>query len=135
MRMIFVNLPVADVAAAKAFYAGLGFQQNLQFSDDETASFVIEENITAMVMTREKFAGFLPAGASAGDPAQQVSVMNALSAASREECDDLLAKALAHGGRPFSDPQDHGFMYGTSFADPSGNVWEAVWMDPAALEG
>ena len=133
--MIFVNLPVTDVAVAQAFYAGLGFEQNLQFSDDETASFVIEENITAMVMTRAKFSGFLPSGASAGDPAQQVSVMNALSAANREECDDLLAKAVAHGGRQFSDPQDHGFMYGTSFTDPSGNVWEAVWMDPSAIEG
>ncbi len=133
--MIFVNLPVADIEAARTFYAGLGFEQNMQFSDAETASFVIEENITAMVMTREKFAGFLPAGSCTGDPARQVSVLNALSAASREECDDLLARAEAHGGRRFSDPQDHGSMYGTSFADPSGNVWEAVWMDPAALEG
>jgi predicted lactoylglutathione lyase len=133
--MIFVNLPVTDVEAAKAFYAGLGFEQNLQFSDESTASFVIAENITAMVMTREKFTGFLPAGATAGDPAQQVSVMNALSAESREECDDLLAKALAGGGKQFNEPIDHGFMYGTSFTDPSGNVWEAAWMDPSALEG
>ncbi len=133
--MIFVNLPVSDIDAAKAFYAGLGFEQNLQFSDESTASFVISEHITAMVLTREKFAGFLPDGATTGDPAAQVSVMNALSADSRGECDDLLAKAVAHGGRQFNQPQDHGFMYGTSFADPSGNVWEAVWMDPSALEG
>ena len=135
MRMIFVNLPVTDVEAAKAFYAGLGFEQNLQFSDVDTASFVIEENITAMVMTREKFAGFLPHGATAGDPSRTVSVMNALSAADRAECDDLLARALAHGGTQFTAPQDHGFMYGTSFADPDGNVWEAVWMDPSAIAG
>ncbi|SCX44560.1 hypothetical protein SAMN03159343_1437 [Klenkia marina] len=135
MRMIFVNLPVTDIDAAKAFYAGLGFEQNLQFSDETTASFMVAENIVAMVMTREKFTGFLPAGATTGDPAQQVSVMNALSAESRVECDELLAKAVAHGGRQFNEPVDHGFMYGTSFTDPSGNVWEAAWMDPSALEG
>ncbi len=133
--MIFVNLPVTDIEAAKAFYAGLGFEQNLKFSDESTASFVIAENITAMVMTRDKFTGFLPAGATAGDPAAAVSVMNALSAESREECDELLARALAHGGGRFAEPQDHGFMYGTSFTDPSGNVWETAWMDPSALEG
>ncbi|MEI4273746.1 VOC family protein [Klenkia sp. LSe6-5] len=134
MRTIFVNLPVSDIDAATAFYAGLGLEQDLRFSDDSTASFALAENIVAMVMTREKFAGFLPAGATAGDPEQQVSVMNAFSAASREECDDLLAKAVAHGGRQFGEPVDHGFMYGTSFTDPSGNVWEAAWLDPSALE-
>lgn len=135
MRSIFVNLPVSDLAAATAFYAGLGLEQNLEYSDDTTASFVVAENIVAMVMTREKFAGFLPAGATAGDPGQAVSVMNAISAESREECDELLARAVASGGSRFGEPVDHGFMYGTSFADPSGNVWEAAWMDPAAMGG
>ncbi|WP_091061715.1 VOC family protein [Klenkia brasiliensis] len=133
--MVFVNLPVSDVDAAKAFYAGLGWQLNEQFSDEGTASFVVSETITAMLLSRERFAGFLPEGAEVGDPARQVSVMTALSADSREECDDLLARAVAHGGQQFAQPQDHGFMYGTSFADPSGNVWEAVWMDPSALAG
>ncbi|WP_165617469.1 VOC family protein [Klenkia soli] len=133
--MIFVNLPVTDIEAAKAFYAGLGFEQNMQFSDENTASFEIAENITAMVLTRERFASFLPAGATTGDPAQTVSVMNALSAESRQECDDLLAKAIEHGGSKYNESQDHGFMYGTAFADPSGNVWEAVWMDPSAIAG
>lgn len=135
MRSIFVNLPVSDLAAATAFYAAIGLEQNHQYSDDSTASFHVAENIIAMVMTREKFAGFLPAGRVAGDPARAVSVMNAFSAVSRAECDDLLARAVAAGGSQFGEPVDHGFMYGTSFADPSGNVWEATWMDPAALDG
>ena len=135
MRSIFVNLPVSDLTAATAFYSGIGFEQNHQFSDESTASFVIEENVVAMVMTREKFAGFLPAGAATGEPSQAVSAMFALSAESRAECDELLTMAEAAGGSRFSEPQDHGFMYGTSFADPDGNVWEAVWMDPAALTG
>jgi hypothetical protein len=46
-----------------------------------------------------------------------------------------LAKALASGGKPWQPAQDHGFMYGTSFTDPDGNVWEAIWMDRAAVQG
>jgi predicted lactoylglutathione lyase len=28
--------------------------------------------------------------------------------------------------------QEHGFMYGRSFEDPDGHIWEVVWMDLAA---
>ena len=133
MRYIFVNLPVTDLARAKAFYAGLGFTFNEQFSDERTASVVIEENIVVMLLTRAKFAEFV--AGEVGDPATATSVLNAVSAGSREEVDELYAKALASGGKPWKPAQDHGFMYGTSFTDPDGNVWEAVWMDPAAIAG
>jgi uncharacterized protein len=133
VRYIFVNLPVTDLDRAKAFYAGLGFGFNEQFSDERTASVVVEENIVVMLLTRDRFADFVPG--EIGDPATATSVLHALSAGSREEADDLLARALAHGGKPWQPAQDHGFMYGTSFTDPDGNVWEAVWMDPAAVQG
>ncbi|WP_299953056.1 VOC family protein [uncultured Modestobacter sp.] len=133
MRTIFVNLPVTDLARATAFYSALGFARNEQFSDETAAALVVEENIMVMLLTREKFAGFLPG--PMGDPAEATSVMHALSATDRAECDDLLARALAAGGKPWQPAMDHGFMYGTSFTDPDGNVWETVWMDPAALQG
>src|SRR3954467_3208771 len=133
VRMIFPNLPVTDLDRAKAFYAGLGFAFNEQFSDERTASVVIEENIVVMLLTRDRFADFVPG--QVGDPAQATSVLNALSASSREETDDLLARALASGGKPWQPAQDHGFMYGTSFTEPDGNVWEGGWMDPRAIAG
>ena len=133
MRMIFVNLPVTDLDRAKAFYAGLGFVNNPQFTDETAAAMVIEENIVVMLLTREKFAGFL--AGPIGDPAQATSVLNAISAADRAECDDLLSRALAAGGKPWQPAQDHGVMYGVSFTDPDGNVWEAMWMDPAVTAG
>ena len=131
--MLFVNLPVTDLDRAKAFYEALGFANNPQFTDDTAAAMVVEENISVMLLTREKFAGFV--AGPVGDPAQATSVLNAVSAGSRAEADDLLARALAAGGKPWMPAQDHGFMYGTSFTDPDGNVWETVWMDPAALAG
>jgi len=133
VRQIFVNLPVTDLARAQAFYAGLGFGFDERFSDEQTASVVVEENIVVMLLTRQRFADFVPG--TVGDPAQATSVLHALSASSRAEADDLHARAMASGGRPWQPAQDHGFMYGTSFTDPDGNVWEAVWMDPAALQG
>ena len=132
MRMIFVNLPVTDLDRSKAFYAGLGFGFNEQFSDDRTASVVISEQIVVMLLTRDRFADFLPG--AMGDPSQATSVINALSAESREEADEMLARALASGGKPWQPAQDHGFMYGTSFSDPDGHVWETVWMDPTAVQ-
>src|SRR3954469_24571083 len=97
--MIFVNLPVTDLERAKAFYGGLGFTFNEQFSDERTASVVIDENIVAMLLNRTRFPDFAPG--TVGAPAQATSVINALSATSREEADDLLAKALASGGKPW----------------------------------
>jgi len=132
VRMIFVNLPVADLARAKAFYAGLGFGFDEQFGDEQAASVVVSEQIVVMLLTRERFADFVPG--TVGDPAQATTVINALSVDSREEADDMLARALASGGKPWQPAQDHGFMYGTSFTDPDGNVWETMWMDRSAVQ-
>ena len=131
MRMIFVNLPVTDRDRATSFYEALGFRFNEQFSDDRTASFWIEENIAVMLLTRDRFADFVTG--EVGDPSQATSVLNCLSAGGRQEVDDLVGRAIAAGGKPWQPPQDHGVMYGSSFTDPDGNVWEVMWMDPAAI--
>ncbi|WP_207147471.1 MULTISPECIES: VOC family protein [unclassified Blastococcus] len=130
--MIFVNLPVADLARAKAFYGGLGLEFDEQFSDERTASVVISEQIVVMLLTRDRFADFVPG--AVGDPAAATTQLNGLSVDSREEADDMLARALASGGKPLQPAQDHGFMYGTSFTDPDGHVWETIWMDPSAVQ-
>ena len=132
MRMIFVNLPVKDLDAAKRFYAGLGFQLNAQFSNDEAASFVIEENIVAMLLTEARFRDFITGDIA--DTSKGKEALICLSAGSRAEVDETLAKALASGGKAWMPAQDHGFMYGVSFQDPDGHVWEVMWMDPAAVE-
>ena len=131
-RMIYINLPVADLQKSKDFFTALGFTLNPQFSDEQTACVVIDENIVAMVMTEERFAGFLHSPRAASGSTE---VLLALSASSREECDDLKGKALANGGSEYGPAVDQGFMYGTSFRDPDGHVWEVTWMDPAALQG
>jgi uncharacterized protein len=132
VRTIFLNLAVGDLDRAKAFYAGLGFSFNEQFSDEKTASVVISDAIVVMLLTRERFADFVPGGA-VGEPGTAPTALNALSVDSREEADEMLSRALAHGGKPWQPANDMGFMYGTSFTDPDGHVWETVWMDPSVV--
>jgi predicted lactoylglutathione lyase len=87
-----------------------------------------------MLLTRDRFVDFVSGAGTVGDPERATTQLNALSAGSREEADELLARALASGGKPWQPAQDHGFMYGTSFTDPDGHVWKTVWMDLAAVQ-
>lgn len=132
-RMIFVNLPVRDLSRAMTFFRALGFDFNPQFTDETAACLVISEQIYAMLLTHEKFRSFAPKAVS--DTRDGNEVLVCLSCASRAEVDDLVRKAVGAGGTIFRDPQDHGFMYGHSFQDPDGHVWELMWMDPSAVAG
>jgi uncharacterized protein len=130
-RMIFVNLPVADLPASMAFYRALGFENNPQFTDESAACMVWSEAIHAMLLTRERWATFTTRPIP---PSTSSEVSLALSMDSREAVDAMNAAAAAHGGTADVNPmQDHGFMYGRDLTDPDGHVWGAVWMDPAAV--
>jgi predicted lactoylglutathione lyase len=126
-RMIFVNLPVRDLAIARGFYTGLGFSVNDTFSDESAACIVISETIFVMLLNQRRFSDFVTG--SVHDDPSSTEVINCLSADSRDEVDDLHSKALAHGGKPWLDPMDEGPMYGRSFTDPDGHVWEVLYMD------
>ncbi|MEO3753875.1 VOC family protein [Streptomyces sp. B6B3] len=132
-RQIFVNLPVKDLGRARAFFTEIGFTINEQFSDDNAASVVIEENITVMLLTEPFFRTFTKKDLA--DTARSTEAILALSADSREDVDALADRALAAGGKPSNEPTDHGFMYGRSFQDPDGHLWEVMWMDPSAMGG
>ncbi|MGW9332391.1 VOC family protein [Bosea sp. NPDC055594] len=131
-QMIFVNLPVKDLAKSMAFFEALGFSFNPQFSDETGACMVISDTIFAMLLSHEKFAGFSPKPIADTDKTTEVLI--ALSRDDREAVDAIVEAALAAGGSTFSEPQDHGFMYGRAFRDLDGHVWEAFWMDPAAVK-
>ncbi len=130
-RMIFINLPVTDLPRAIAFYEKVGATKNPQFSDDTAACMVISETIHAMLLTHDKFRQFT--SKPIVDAHKACEVLICLSADSRAEVDDLVRRATAAGGA--ADPlpvQDYGFMYGRSYQDPDGHIWEAMWMDMAA---
>jgi predicted lactoylglutathione lyase len=131
-RSIFVNLPVADVSATKAFFTTLGFAFNPLFSDEQTACMVLSEHGYVMFLERPRFADFTTKPTA--DATASTEAILALSADDRAGVDTLADAALAAGGTPVKDPMDYGFMYGRSFYDLDGHHWEVMWMDPQAAE-
>lgn len=131
-RMLFLNLPVADVTVSRRFFTGLGFEINETFSDERTISVVINELTTVMMLQTEWFRSFLADG-DIVDTATAREALIAISADSREAVDALVDDALASGGSAWTDPQEHGFMYGRGFRDPDGHVWEVSWMDMSQI--
>jgi len=131
-KLIFVNLPVADLAASQAFYEAIGFTNNPQFTDETAACMVLTDTIHAMLLTHDKFAGFTPK--TIADAKTVSEVLICISEDSREDVDAMTEKALAAGGRETRERQDYGFMYGRSFEDPDGHIWEPMWMDMAGFE-
>ena len=126
MRMIFVNLPVGNLPASQAFFTALGFEFNTEFSDTSCACMVVDRNIFVMLLVRQRF-GHVVVGRIA-DATAVTEVITCLSAESREEVDDTVARAIAAGGKPWQPSVEDGPMYGGSFQDLDGHVWELVHM-------
>jgi predicted lactoylglutathione lyase len=130
-KMIFVNLPVSDLKRATAFYESIGAEKNAQFSDETASCMVFSETIYAMLLTHDKFRQFTPK--QIADAKTTSEVLICISADNREGVDDMVGKAEAAGGIVDPGPkQDYGFMYGRSFEDLDGHIWEIMWMDVAA---
>ncbi len=129
-KQIYVNLPVADLPRSQAFFKGLGFSFNPQFTNQNAACMVIGENIHAMLLVREFFQTFTTR--TLCDTTQSTEVLICISCESRAEVDDLVARAVAAGATSPRAPQDHGFMYGHGFEDLDGHIWELVYMEPSA---
>ncbi|WP_346837820.1 VOC family protein [Microbulbifer sp. SAOS-129_SWC] len=130
-RKMFVNLPVADLGKSIEFFSRLGFEFNPKFTDDTATCMIIGESNFVMLLTREKFLSFTP-DLEICDTGKSTEVLVCLSAESRAEVDRLLDQAVAAGGSSFRQPEDYGFMYGRSFRDLDGHIWEIMWMDAAA---
>ncbi|GJD94976.1 VOC family protein [Methylobacterium iners] len=133
MRMIFVNLPVKDLEASKTFFSALGFGFDARMTDANAACMIVSETSFVMLLTEARFRDFITGEIS--DAHRATEVPTCLSAESREEVDDLLARALAASAKPWKPAMDYGFMYGVSFQDLDGHVWELMHMDASAQAG
>jgi predicted lactoylglutathione lyase len=131
-RLLFLNLPVADLPASREFFAGLGFEFDEKFCDEGAACMVISDQAYVMLLQRDRFADFVTKPVA--DPSEATALTIAVSAESREAVDAFADAALATGASDAKDPQDYGFMYQRSFHDLDGHLWEVAWMDPVAVE-
>ena len=130
--MIFVNLPVTDLPRSMKFYEAVGFRNNPQFTNDQAAAMQWSEEIAVMLLKHDFWKTFTDRAIP--DAHQSAQVFLCLSHDSRDEVDAIVARAGAAGGKAEPTPtQDHGFMYGSSFEDPDGHIWENVFMDMSAV--
>lgn len=129
MQAVYINLPVENVEQSRAFFSGLGFAINEQFSNSEAACVAIADNIFIMLLNKSFFSGFTSKPIS--DAHKVTEVLNCLSCESRERVDDLVRRAVSLGGKVNGEAKDHGFMYGHSFEDLDGHIWELVYMQPS----
>lgn len=128
---IFVNLAVKDLARSIAFFKALGFTFNPQFTDETAACMVISDTIYAMLLTHDKFKEFTKK--EIVDATKATEVLTCLSFDSKDRVNELAGAALKAGGTEAREPMDYGFMYGRSFEDLDGHIWEVIWMDPSHI--
>jgi predicted lactoylglutathione lyase len=131
-KMIFINLPVADLGRSKNFYEALGWKVNQDFTDDNAACIVVDDNICLMLLTKDFFLTF--SKRPLADTVSNISAAYALALSSAEEVDTLTAAALASGAAEEVNEDKRAQeaqvgMHGRTFIDPDGHQWEPFWMD------
>jgi uncharacterized protein len=129
---IFVNLPVKDLTKTTEFFTKLGFTFNPQFTDENATCMIVGEDIFVMLLVGKFFETFTKKEIC--DATKYTEVMVALSAESREKVDQTINRVIEAGGRESREPQDHGWMYGRSFEDINGHMWEIIHMDESAVK-
>ena len=130
-QMIFVNLPVADVARSTAFYEAIGCTRDDRFSNENASAMQLSDEIVFMILARDFFQTFTPKAIA--DSRAMTEVLICISRDSREAVDAIVDAAAAAGGRAdIREKQDMGFMYGRSFEDPDGHIFEPMFMDMEA---
>jgi predicted lactoylglutathione lyase len=129
---IFVNLPVKDLNKTIEFFTKLGFKFNPQFTDENATCMIVGEDIFVMLLVEKFFKTFTKKEIC--DTSKNTEVIVALSVEGREKVDQMINRAIEAGGRESREPQDHGWMYGRSFEDINGHIWEIIYMDESALK-
>ncbi|WP_114227306.1 MULTISPECIES: VOC family protein [Sphingomonas] len=131
-QMIFVNLPVTDLAKAKAFYSAIGFTNEPKFSNEQAAMMQLSDSIAVMLLTHDFYSTFTQRPIA--PPHGTSQVLLCLSAKSKADVDKMTEAAKAAGGKADVSQEDQtgeGPMYGRDFEDLDGHQWSAMWMDPA----
>ena len=131
-KMIFVNLPVADVARSTAFYEAIGFTKDERFSNEQGVSMRWSDEISVMLLSHDFYRSFMPHKVIA-DTAATSEMILCLSFDSREAVDTVVERAIAAGSKgDVNEPDDHGWMYGRSFEDLDGHSFGPFFMDMEA---
>lgn len=130
-KQIFVNIPVKNLEASMEFFQTIGFSFDQRFTDENAACMILGSGMYVMLLQEAFFQTFT--NKNVADTSREAEAILAISADSKEEVNEIVQKALDAGGRPSNEPMDGGFMYGWSFQDIDGHLWEVMYMDENAV--
>lgn len=130
-KQIFVNIPVKNLEASMDFFQTIGFSFDQRFTDENAACMILGSGMYVMLLQEAFFQTFT--NKNMVDTSREAEAILAISADSKEEVNEIVQKALEAGGRPSNEPMDGGFMYGWSFQDIDGHLWEVMYMDENAV--
>ncbi len=131
-KEIWINLPVKDVAASKAFFKSLGGFFRLhpahEGNPDMGAVQAGDHNVMVMLFPEEQLKSFTQNPIT--DTKTSTEVMFSFSAETKEEVNKMAESVKAAGGNVFAPPAEiQGWMYGCAFADLDGHRWNMLYMD------
>lgn len=127
MKQLFINLPVKDVGASKAFYTQLGFTVNPLFTFDDQACMVWGDQIYVMLQAHAMFSSGNPKPLA--DPAKNTITTFTLPVDSIEQVHDIVGNGLKAGGTEHTPMLDEGFMQLRNIDDLDGHTWGIMYLD------
>jgi hypothetical protein len=125
-KEIYVNLPVKDLQKSVEFFSKLGFGFNKEMTDENATCMIVGDHIYVMLLMEEFFRKFTQKQLTDSGAATEVII--AISADSKEEVDEMVHIAIDAGGSASNDKMDNDYMYGWSFQDIDGHLWEVMYM-------
>jgi len=128
---VYINLPVNNLKKSVDFFKQLGFDFNSKFSNEKAACMILNKESFIMLLQERFFQDFTKNAIA--DTSQFTEVLLAISVDSKEQVNSFLETALGMGAREAREPQDPGFMFGRSFHDLDGHIWEIFWMDASNM--
>jgi predicted lactoylglutathione lyase len=122
-RLTLVTLGVADIGKSRAFYEAWGWKASS--ASQPSVAFFQANGLALALFGRADLAR--DAGIE-DRPTGFTAISLAYNARSKQEADEVYARAIAAGARAVKTLQDV-FWGGYSgyFADPDGHLWEVAW--------
>ncbi len=128
---VYINLPVKDLKKSMEFFKKLGFVFNPSFSNDKAACMILNKRSFVMLLQEKFFQDFTKNGIA--DTSQFTEVLLAIAVDAKEKVNAFIEKALKMGGREAREPQESKHLFGRSFHDLDGHIWEIFWMSNSNL--
>ncbi|MEO6728736.1 MAG: VOC family protein [Candidatus Dojkabacteria bacterium] len=127
MKQLLINLPVENVESSKVFFEKIGLTFNKELTDENATCFNIDENIVIALLPSEHFKAAVN-NTVLIDATKVNEMLLSIGVNSNEEVDTFFNKAIEAGGKDKGKPTDYGSVYGATFSDLDGHLWNIFHM-------